>query len=74
MTSNLHHRLLAMLAEPPATIRYAWLSADAGDHVIVAVAIRGIGSAEFRVARERYDPFKLLEFIASQPQAGDHPC
>ena len=75
MTSNRHHHLLAMLATPPATIRHAWLSADTGDHFIVAIAIRGIGSAEFRVARERYDPVKLIEFIEAQPQPqpGENP-
>ena len=50
------HRVLAMLAERPG-IRYAVIT-DAGTHsdaVILALAIRGVGTCDFRIPREKYD-------------------
>ncbi len=63
--------VLDMLAGNSA-LRYAWLvepepALDNGENgaVIVALAIRGVGSCELSIERERYDPFRLLELIAA---------
>ncbi len=57
-------RVLAMLAERPG-VRYAVLtdtSADP-DNVIVALAIRGVGTCELRIPRTKYDGVLLLDLI-----------
>lgn len=57
-------RLLALLAERPG-IRYAILTdtkADA-EAVLLTLAIRGQATCEFRIPRDRYDPFLLLDLI-----------
>lgn len=58
-------RVLAMLADRQS-VRYAVLTdAEAeSDAVILALAIRGVGTCELRVPREKYDPFLLLDLIA----------
>ncbi len=63
--------VLDMLAGNPA-LRYAWLvepesELDDGtsSDVIVALAIRDVGSCELTIERERYEPFRLLELIAA---------
>lgn len=57
-------RVLAMLAERPG-IRYAVLTDTEADSeaAILALAIRGVGTCELRIPREKYDPFLLLELI-----------
>ena len=57
-------RVLEMLAQRPG-IRYAAVT-DTGaeaDAVILALAIRGAGTCELRIPRDRYDPFLLLDLI-----------
>lgn len=57
-------QVLAMLERDPG-IRYGWLTDDKchREHVIVALAIRDIGTCELSIERPRYDAFKLLEII-----------
>ena len=57
-------RVLAMLAERPG-IRYAVLTDVESDPeaVLLTLAIRGRATCEFRIPRDRYDPFLLLDLI-----------
>jgi hypothetical protein len=55
-----HRRVLADLAANPA-LTHAWLATENGDHVILTVAVRGIGSAELTCDAEGWDP---LQFVA----------
>lgn len=43
----------------------AWHTDDRADphYVVVALAIRGVGTCELSIAKDRYDPGKLLEII-----------
>jgi hypothetical protein len=56
--------LLARLEANPDTPR-VWLTDDKGDreYVILAIAIRDVGTCELSIPRDRYDPFKVLEII-----------
>jgi len=60
--------VLALLAATPE-IGHAWLTDDKGDadYVILAVAIRDVGTAELTIARDRYDGFKLLRLLEQGP-------
>ncbi len=53
-----------MLEDRPET-RRAFLTDCESDpnHVIVALAIRGIGTCEILIPRDKYDPFAVLEAI-----------
>lgn len=53
-----------MLAERPG-VRYAVLTDTETDPeaVILALAIRGVGTCELRIPREKYDAFLLLDLI-----------
>lgn len=53
-----------MLAERPG-IRYAVVTdADANpEAVILALAIRGVGTCELRIPRQKWDPFLFLEAV-----------
>lgn len=57
-------RVLAMLAERP-DIRYALITDDQADPeaVILALAIRGLGTCELCVPQTKFDPFVLLDLI-----------
>jgi len=54
-----------MLADRQS-VRYAVLTDTEADPeaVILALAIRGVGTCELRVPREKYDGFLLLDLIA----------
>ena len=58
-------RVLAMLGERPG-VRYALLTDTKADQnaVILALAIRDVGTCELRVPRVKFDPFVLLDLIA----------
>jgi hypothetical protein len=58
-------RVLAMLSGCQA-VRYAVLTDSKAepDAVILALAIRGVGTCELRVPRKKYDGFLLLDLIA----------
>ena len=53
------------MLEANPEIRHAWLTDDQGhpEYVIVAFAIRHVGTSELSIPREKYDGFKLLEII-----------
>jgi hypothetical protein len=57
-------RVLAVLAEQPS-LRYALLTDNKADPdaVILAFAIRGIGTCELNIPRQKYDPLLLLTLI-----------
>jgi hypothetical protein len=58
--------VLAMLDKQSESTRYAWLTDARADpeHVIVALAIRDVGTCELSIPRERYDGFELLKVIS----------
>lgn len=58
-------RVLELLDAAPASTRYAYLTDDSADehYVIIALAIRDVGSCELWIDRDRYDGFELLELI-----------
>ena len=61
-------RLLQMMAEDDQPKKYYWITdikADP-DWVILALAIRDVGTCELLIPRERYDPFLLLESIGKE--------
>ena len=57
-------RVLAMLAERPG-IRCAVVTDTEADPnaVIIALAIRGVGTCELRIPRQKWDPFLFLEAV-----------
>jgi len=57
-------RVLGALVEHPEAA-YAMTSDDDGapEGIVLAVAIRGKGTVEFRIPRDRYDPFLLMDLI-----------
>lgn len=56
-------RVLTMLAERPH-IRYAVVVDDPDtDPVLLAVAVRDVGTCELAIPREKYDPFLLLDLV-----------
>lgn len=66
-------RVLAMLADSPSSIRYAWLADPntQADYVSVALAIRDVGSCELRILKERYDPVRMMEIIEASAKTPD---
>ena len=58
------NKVLAMLEENP-TIRRAFLTDTNAypDHVVLTLAIRGVGSCELLIPNRKYDPFLTLELI-----------
>ncbi len=60
-------RVLDQLGADP-TLTYAY-EIDAGSHpnyIIMAMAIRDVGSFELSIDRERFDPFDILAFLVDQ--------
>lgn len=57
-------RVLAMLADRQS-VRYAVLTDTRADPeaVLLTLAIRGVGTCELRIPREKHDPFRLLDLI-----------
>lgn len=57
-------RVLAMLAARPG-VRYTMLTDIEADPeaVILILAIRGVGTCELRIPRDRYDPWLLLDLV-----------
>ncbi len=57
--------LRAMMAEASETQTHFCLTDDKAhsDYVVVALAIRDVGTCELSIPRERYDGFKLLEIL-----------
>ena len=58
-------RVLAMMAEAPETTKYFVESHFDGDQVILSWAIRGVGTFEQTVEREKFDEGKVLELVKS---------
>lgn len=55
-------KVVAMLAENPAIERAVFSAEDRGAFV-VAVAIRGVGTCELRISKDRYDGFRLMDLL-----------
>lgn len=58
-------KLLAMMAEAPESRTHFYLTDDKADpdFVILALAIRHVGTCELSIPRERYDAFGLISTI-----------
>jgi len=61
-------RVLEMLADAPPEASYAYLTDDKShpEYVILALAIRGVGTCELSIPRDRYDPFLLMEMLEKE--------
>ena len=66
-----HERLCKMMDEDDAERIYYWITDTDSDpnNVILAIGIRGVGTCEMRIPKEKYDPFLLME-ILDKHQAG----
>jgi len=64
-------QVLQMMDEDDQRRKYYWKTFDKAhpDFVILAFAIRGDGTGEVSIPREKYDPFLLME-ILDKHQAG----
>ncbi len=64
-------RLYRMMDEDDAERIYYWITDADSDPccVILAIGIRGVGTCEMRIPKEKYDPFLLME-ILDKHQAG----
>ncbi len=63
-------RALSLLRKRPE-ITHAYAVVDPStDPVRLAVAIRGVGSCELLIPRERFDPFEIIEFIHARGAGG----
>ena len=65
---NRRQRVLKMLADAPPAVHYAYLTDDKShpEYVILALAIRGVGTCELSIPRDRYDPFLLMEMLEKE--------
>ena len=62
-------RVLAKLKAEPDKKRVAIFDPDADrDFVICTLAIRGVGTCELRIPRDRYDPCLILDAMARSEQ------
>ena len=63
--------VLQMMADDDRPRSHYWKTFDKAhpDFVILAFAIRGVGTGELSIPREKYDPFLLME-ILDKHQAG----
>ena len=62
-------RVLAKLKAEPDKKRVAIFGPDADrDFVICTLAIRGVGTCELRIPRDRYDPWLILDAMARSEQ------
>ncbi len=63
--------VLKMMAEDDRPRSHYWKTFDKAhsDYVILAFAIRDVGTGELHIPREKYDPFLLME-ILDKHQAG----
>ena len=61
-------RVLEILADTSSEVRYAYLTDDKShpDYVILALAIRDVGTCEMRIRKDRYDPFLLMEMLETE--------
>jgi len=64
-------KVLQMMAEDDRPRSHYWKTFDDAhpDYVILVFAIRGVGTGEIYISREKYDPFLLME-ILDKHQAG----
>ncbi len=64
-------QVLKMMAEDDRPRSHYWKTFDKAhpDFVILVFAIRGVGTGEMSIPREKYDPFLLME-ILDKHQAG----
>jgi len=64
-------KVLQMMAEDDRPRSHYWKTFDDAhpDFVILVFAIRGVGTGELSIPREKYDPFLLME-ILDKHQAG----
>ena len=64
-------KVLQMMAEDDRPKSHYWKTFDDAhpDYVILVFAIRGVGTGEIYIPREKYDPFLLME-ILDKHQAG----
>ena len=63
--------VLQMMANDDQPRKHYWLTDDKAhpDFVILVFAIRGVGTGELSIPKEKYDPFLLME-ILDKHQAG----
>lgn len=62
-------KALALLDEQPETMRGIYPDTQSDrDNVILAVAIRGVGTCELAIPRAKYDPWLLLGMIERMSQ------
>jgi hypothetical protein len=62
-------RALEKLAESPDRTRTAIFDIDADPSVVICtVAIRGVGTCELQIPRERYDPWAILDALRKADQ------
>ena len=53
-----------MLNHATPETRFCWCTDDSeADFIVLALAIRDVGTCELSIPREKYDGFKLLEII-----------
>ena len=63
-TEKRRQKVLAMLAENPSAERSYFTDTEADpDYVVLAIAIRGVGSGELLIPWSKFDAFQLLEII-----------
>lgn len=57
-------RVLALLErDPGARLALVEGDSDQAGYIVLSVAIRGVGTADLLVSRERYDALKILELL-----------
>lgn len=57
--------VIEMLNNTPG-IRYAYTNRFTPDAVIVTLAVRGVGTCELSIPKDRWDPFLFLSFLNEQ--------
>jgi hypothetical protein len=68
MTDEQRRQHVLKALEHDRGLRFAWYSdgrPDACGNVLLAVAIRGVGSCELAIDADRYDSFTLLQVLAA---------
>jgi len=65
-------QILQMMAEDDKCKKYYWLTDTEADprFVILALAIRDVGTCELNIPRAKYDPFLLVKTLDQTNEAG----
>ncbi len=72
--SSAYTRLARTLAETPSmTFACETLPDEGGDHILMAVAVRGAGYAVLRMPKAKFDGFKLIEMVDRWNREGGNP-